>query len=454
VIADALRLERSLLVFDNCEHVLDAVSDLVVELLHAVPELTIVCTSRRSLAVDGESVYEVAPLGLPPVGAGVDELRAAASSRLFSERTVAVSPQFELTIENAADVATLCRRLDGIPLAIELAASNLRSMTTREIVESLGDRLSLGGRQHGVAHHRTLRDTMQWSYDLLEEREQAVFDRLSVFAGRFSREAALAVGADRDDVAPLVELAALVDASMIVADVSGRATRYRMLPTLRDFGLFNLREVGELESVLLAHAEYLAADAKDMVLPHAMNQPTRRVERNASVEDFRAAAEWALHAGRTELTPSLVVALSHHLISGNRLDEAADWLRRVTQFAVEGSFDLWRLEMTAATIGYQSGRSEAPEAVFRSLSASAAEMGQAAASADALQYAGHVLWRDGDQRGARDAMATAAEAVSASDWSSGSNGHERVLACSSTLKHRRFNAHLDSPDHRSVRRAR
>ena len=420
VIADALRLERSLLVFDNCEHVLDAVSSLVVELLHAVPELTIVCTSRRSLAVDGESVYEVAPLGLPPVGAGVEELRAAASSRLFSERTVAVSPEFELTIENAADVATLCRRLDGIPLAIELAASNLRSMTTREIVESLGDRLSLGGRPRDVAHHRTLRDTMQWSYDLLDETEQTVFDRLSVFAGRFSREAALAVGADRDDVAPSPELAALVEASMIVADVSGRATSYRMLPTLRDFGVFNLRERGELESVRLAHAEYLAADAEAMVLPYAENQPTRRVEQNASVEDFRAAAEWALHAGRTELAPSLVVPLNHHSISGRRLDEAADWIRRVTQFAVEGSFELWQLEITAALIDYHTGRGEAAETAFRSLSASAAEMGEAAASADALQYAGHALWLR-DLRGARDAMATAAEAASASDWS----GHSK-----------------------------
>jgi predicted ATPase len=292
-------------------------------------------------------------------------------------------------------------------------------MTTREVVESLGDGFSLGGRKHGVSHHRTLRDTMQWSYDLLEETEQAVFDRLSVFAGRFSREAALAVGADRGGIPPSPELAALVDASMIVADVSGRATSYRMLPTLRDFGVFNLREGGELESVRRAHAEYLTADAKDMVLPYAQNQPTRRVEQNASVEDFRAAAEWALHAGRPELAPTLVVALNHHSISGRRLDEAADWIRRVTEFAVEGSFEMWQLQMTSATIAHLGG-SESVEAAFRSLSASAAEMGEAAASADALQYAGHVLWRSGDLRGARDAMATAAGAASPSDWSSGS----------------------------------
>jgi len=426
VIAAALRLEPSLLLFDNCEHVLDAVSSLVVELLEAVPELSIVCTSRRSLAVDGESVFEVAPLGLPPVGADVDELRATASSRLFSERTVAVSPGFELTIENAADVAALCRRLDGIPLAIELAASKLRAMTTGEVVESLGDRLSLGGRQHGVARHRTLRDTMQWSYDLLDEAEQRLFDRLSVFAGRFSREAALAVGADRDGVPPSVELAALVDASMIVADVSGRATKYRMLATLRDFGVFNLREVGDLENVRRAHAEYLVADAEDMVLPYASFQPSKRVERNVSVEDFRAAADWALQAGRTELAPGLVGPLINHHVFSGRVDEAAHWVDRVNQFAVEGSFEEWRLQMTAATVNYLSGRSEAAEAAFRSLIVSAARMGEVAASADALQYAGHVRWRLGDLRGARDDMAAAAEAALDSDWS----GHARreVLA--------------------------
>ncbi len=422
VIATALRLEPSLLLFDNCEHVLDAVSSLVVELLHAVPELTIVCTSRRSLAVGGESVYEVAPLGLPPLEADVDDLRATASSRLLSERTVAVSPEFQVTIENAADFAALCLRLDGIPLAIELAASNLRSMTTGEVVESLGDRLSLGGRQHGVPHHRTLRDTMQWSYDLLDEAEQRLFDRLSVFAGRFSRKAALTIGADRDGVRPSVELAALVDASMIVADISGPATKYRMLPTLRDFGVFNLREGGDLENVRRTHAEYLVADAGDMVLPYAPNQPTKRVERNVSAEDFRAATDWALQAGRTELTPGLVVPLIHHHVRSGRLDEATHWVDRVNQYAIEGSFEQWRLQITAVTVNYYvSGRNEAREAEYRSLSASAAEMGEVAASADALQFAGHARWRHGDLRGARDDVAAAAEAASAPDWS----GHSK-----------------------------
>ena len=243
-----------------------------------------------------------------------------------------------------------------------------------------------------------------------------------MFAGRFSREAALTIGADRDGVPPSSELAALVDASMIVADVSGRATKYRMLATLRDFGVFNLREGGELESVRLAHAEYLVVDAEDMVLPYAPNQPTKRVERNVSVEDFRAATDWALQVGRTELTPGLVGPLIHHHLRSGRFDEATLWVDRVNQYAVEGSFEQWRLQIAAASIdSYVSGRSEAREAEYRSLSVSAAEMGEVAASADALQCAGHARWRRGDLRGARDDMVAAAEAASASDWS----GHSK-----------------------------
>ncbi len=407
-IAGALGGQRGLLLLDNCEQIVDAVSSAVVALLQAVPELTITCTSRRSLAVDGESVYEVAPLGLPSFGADADELRGTPSSRLLSERAAAVSPGFEITIENAADVAALCRRLDGIPLAIELAASNLRSMTTREIVESLGDRLSLGSRQRRVPHHRTLRATMQWSYDLLAEGEQTLFDRLSVFAGRFSREAALAIGAGRDGVPPSAQLAALVDASMIVVDVSGRATEYRMLPTLRDFGVFNLREGGHLDRLRRAHAEYLASDAREMELPLGAMGSTKRIERNVSVRDFRAAVDWALQAGRTELAISLLVPLSHHWINGGRLTEAAHWLDRVDGLGVDESREMWRLRMAAATVDWLTGHNEEAESALRTLSASALAMGEGAAAALALQGAGYIRWRAGDLEGARDDMAAAA----------------------------------------------
>ena len=257
---------------------------------------------------------------------------------------------------------------------------------------------------------------MQWSYDLLEKAEQALFDRLSVFAGRFSREAALAIGAGTNGVLPSAELAALVDASMIVADVSGRATNYRLLPTLQDFGLFNLRERGELESVRRAHAEYLASDAEEMALPLVPIGSTKRIEHNVSVEDFRIAADWALRAAQPELAIALLVPLSQHWISGGRLTEAAHWLARVNQLDVDAPLVLWRLRMAAAMLDWLAGRNEEAEAAFRLLSVSAAQMGAAAASADALLFAGHIRWRFGDLRGARDDMAAAVEAVGRSEW--------------------------------------
>jgi predicted ATPase/DNA-binding SARP family transcriptional activator len=408
-IADVLGQARSLLLLDNCEHVIDVVSVVAVELLQAAPELTIICTSRRSVALDGESVYEVPPLGLPTTGASVDELRVVASSLLFSERAMAVSHGFDLTAENASAVATLCLRLDGIPLAIELAASNLRSMTTRELANSLDDRLSFGGSRRGIARHRTLRDTIQWSYDLLEDSERALFDRLSVFVGRFSRYAALTVGASGRNASPSVALAALVDASMIVADVGGHATSYRMLPTLRDFGLFNLRDQGELERVRAAHAAFLCADAEDMALPLAPFGSTTRIERNVSMDGFRAAADWALRAGRPELAMTLVLPIGHHSIASGRPSEAAHWLSRVNDIGADGSLEMWRLRTAVAVADWLGGRNEEAEAAFRSLYSSAVDMGESDAAADALLNAGYIRWRLGDLLGARDDMTSAAE---------------------------------------------
>lgn len=411
-IVTVLGRDRPLLLLDNSEHMVDPVSSFVEEVLHAAPDLTIICTSRRSLTVDGEAVYEVAPLDLPAIDADINDLRHIASSRLLSDRAAAASPGFEITSENASDVAALCRRLDGIPLGIELAASNLRSMTTREIAESLGDRLSLGGRRRGIPRHQTLRATMQWSYDLLQDEEQELFDRLSMFTGRFSREAALAMGAARDAVPLATELAALVDASMIVANVSGRASWYRILPTLRDFGLFNLRERGDIELVRRAHAEYLASDAAEMDIPSGLKGSPRRIERNVSIEDFRTAVEWALQGGQSELAVELLVPLGFYWANGGRLDEAAHWLGRVNEIGAEGSLSMWTLQLTAAIVDWMGGHNEQAELAFRSLSAEALEMGEPDAAADALQHAAYVRWRRGDLSGARDDMTTAAEAGS------------------------------------------
>ena len=410
-IIESLRTRRSLLLLDNCEHVVDAVASLVIDLLRSAPELAIMCASRRSLGVEGESVYAVEPLQLPSEDADVAELRTVASSHLLAERAEAVVPGFRINTEVARDVATLCRRLDGIPLAIELAASNLRSMTIREVAASVRDRLTLGGQHRSLPHHRTLRATIQWSYDLLEEAEQELFDRLGVFAGQFSRTAALEVGAGRDRIPPSRALASLVEASMLIADVSGRATTYRMLPTMRDFGLSNLRDRGALESVRRVHAEYAAADAEGIGLRILQAGPTKRIEQSVSLQDFRVAADWALQAGLVDLALDLLVPLCHHLINGGNLAEAPYWHARVTKLAVEESLALWQLELAVAICHFFTGRNEQAEAAFRSLSDSALRIDEPAAWAITMEFLGRARWRRGDLRGGRDVMAEGADAA-------------------------------------------
>lgn len=431
MIAAAVRGPASLILLDNCEHLVNAVSTLVVSVLSAVPELTILCTSRRSLSVAGESLFEVGPLALPPVGADLDEVRAAASSQLFAERAVAAAPHFGIIDDSAHDIAALCRQLDGIPLALELAASNLRAMTLSEIINSLDDRLSLGGRRRGLPHHQSLRATMQWSYDLLEEQEQTLFDRLSVFAGRFSRAAVLAIGNGAVDSSSAA-LAALVDASMVVADVSGRAAEYQILPTLRDFGISNLRMGGELAHVRRLHAEYLVADAEEMALPLVPIGSTKRISRNVSVEDFRAAADWALRAGHGELATALLVPLSQYWVSGGGgLAEASDWISRIYLKTPVESLDQWRLHMAAAVLDWFAGRDDKAEAAFRSLSATAAHMGEAVAASEALHQAGRIRWRRGDLPGAREDLSAAVEA--APGWTGRSHSAREGLAVLSAL---------------------
>ncbi len=236
--------------------------------------------------------------------------------------------------------------------------------------------------------------------------------RLAVFAGRFSRTAALTVGAVRDDLPPSQALASLVEASMLIADVSGRATTYQMLPTMRDFGLSNLRDPRRAQSVRRVHAEYVAADAEEMGLRILQAGPTKRIEQSVSVQDFRVAADWALQAGLTDLALDLLVPLCHHLINGGSLTEAAYWHARVTGLNVEESLARWQLELAVAICYFFTGRNEQAEAAFQSLSDSALRIEEPAAWAISMEFLGRARWRLGDLRGGRSAMAEGAAAAS------------------------------------------
>src|SRR6478672_6974630 len=231
-VAAALEGRVRLLVFDNCEHVRDAAADLIEAILAQSSTVKVLATSREGLGVGDEQVWPVPSLDL---SGGID----SAAVNLFVERAHSVAPRFSMaTPDEAGAVVEICRRLDGIPLAIELAASRMASMTAREVHDRLDQRFRLlVGSRRGVARHQTLRHAVAWSYDHLDVAEKALLERCSVFAGGFDLQSACAVAgfADSDDYAVLDLLDALVRKSLLVADRSAGRTRYSMLETIRQF---------------------------------------------------------------------------------------------------------------------------------------------------------------------------------------------------------------------------
>lgn len=230
---DVLAARRAMLVLDNCEHVIESVSELASQLLVGCPELQLVATSRESLQVGNEQVYPVPPLDVEPTR---DATRYSAAVRLFAARARALDPAFDLDEGAAAVVDNICSRLDGIPLAIELAAARTRALDVDAIAARLDERFRLlkGTRRAGDPRHRTMSDTIGWSYDLLEPAEQRLFCQLSVFGGPFDLSAAEAICTVDDDVFDLME--SLVDRSMVTTKRSGTSVRYELLESLRAFG--------------------------------------------------------------------------------------------------------------------------------------------------------------------------------------------------------------------------
>jgi non-specific serine/threonine protein kinase len=261
VVAEHLADRELLLLLDTCEHLVDACAVLCDELLRAAPGLRVLATSRQPLDVPGEHVLAVGPLSVPEesgtpgaTGAGPE----CDAVRLFADRASAAVAGFAVTADNRADVLALCRRLDGIPLAIELAVSRLRAVSLDEMLTRLDDRFRLltGGRRTSVPRHQTLRTAIAWSHDLSTEPERLLWARLSVFAGELTLEAAESVCADDGTLPPddvLTALIGLVEKSVVVRVETPEGTRYRMLDTLREYGLERLAASGEEERTRCRH---------------------------------------------------------------------------------------------------------------------------------------------------------------------------------------------------------
>ena len=257
-----LRGKQLLLVLDNCEHLLEGAAALAEVLQRSCERLVILATSREGLGIEGERLVPVPPLAVPGTDADLTAITQAEAVRLFAERAAAVKPEFAVTAENAAPVAAAVRRLDGIALAIELAAARIAAMTPAELARRLQRSFAVlgAGRRGTLPHHQTLRATIDWSYQLLAEPEQRLLARLAVFAGGCTLEAAETVcggdGIDPDTVFEL--LASLVARSLVVTEEHGPETRYRLLETIRQYGEERLTEAGETDRWQARHADYYA----------------------------------------------------------------------------------------------------------------------------------------------------------------------------------------------------
>jgi predicted ATPase/DNA-binding CsgD family transcriptional regulator len=290
----------ALLVLDNCEHLIVACADLVDALLEGCPGLKVLATSRESLRLHGEVSWLVPPLPVPEEGAqGSEDLARNEAVRLFAERARAVSPGFAFADENAPAVASVCGRLDGMPLAIELAAASMRVLSPHQLLRRLDDRFLLltGGSRTAPPRNRTLRATVDWSYDLLSKEERALFQRLSVFVGGFTLEAAEEVcsGAGVEKGAVLGLLSGLAQKSLLVVVPGGAGgdNRYRMLETIRAYALEKLEGSGEEAALRSRHAAFfleLAEEAEPKLLGREKAKWLERLEREH--DDSRAALLW------------------------------------------------------------------------------------------------------------------------------------------------------------------
>jgi predicted ATPase/class 3 adenylate cyclase len=322
-----------LLVLDNCEHVLQASAELVDHVLTRTPDVHVLATTRQALGVPSETISRLGPLELPSEqSTGVTEIGRYAAVQLFDERARAIAPGFTLTDDNAASVSLICRSLDGLPLALELAAAHIASATPQQIAAHLDDRFRLlvGGPRTAPPRQQALRTTIDWSYSLLADAERTVFRRMAVFTGGCTLEAAQAVCGG--DAAPFMNLVGgLVDKSLcVVSGVAEGAVRYDMLESLRQYGGERLIEAGELDAARRAHAAFylgLAQRASPELTRRNQVQWLERLERE--YDNLRVALSWAFGEGEAHIAMQFGAALWRFWRYRGHLSEATGWIKRL-----------------------------------------------------------------------------------------------------------------------------
>ncbi|MFQ5968048.1 MAG: BTAD domain-containing putative transcriptional regulator [Acidimicrobiia bacterium] len=394
VLSSFLSDRELLLVVDNCEHLIDPVADLTLAMLETAPGLRVLATSRETLSLPGETSWLVPSMAIPTDGhdSSIDELMRFEGVQLFIERAQAARPDLAVGDDDAAAVVEICRRLDGLPLALELAAARVRALSLQQIASRLDDRFALltGGSRAALPRHRTLEGAVAWSYELLSPEEQGLLERLSVFAGGFDLEAANQVAGG--DV--LSGVTSLVEKSLLAAEPHGEEVRYRMLETVAAFGQQQLGDrAGEVRNAHLAWAAKLArAAAANLVEGPDQAAWLTRVE--TELDNFRAAMRWALDEGDPATGMGVVASLLRYW-DPRGLREGVRWVELFLAASPQVSDEVmaWTLFTGGALMAVQDehGYERAAELLERSL-ALFRGLGERHGAAYALHYLVRTQW--------------------------------------------------------------
>jgi predicted ATPase/DNA-binding SARP family transcriptional activator len=373
-LSEVLAARTALLVLDNCEHVLDAVALLAGQVLADAPGVRILATSREPVGLTGETLCPVPSLPLPSADAEAGEAAASPAVRLFADRAAAVRPGFQLDADSVASVVRICRALDGIPLAIELAAARVRALTPAQVADRLDDRFALlsVGTRGALPRHQTLRAIVDWSWDLLEAREQAVLRRLSVFSGGATPDGVEHVCSLAGDRAGIVDVvASLVDKSLVVA-AGEHEVRYQLMETVRAYAADRLAEAGEAEPVTAAHAAYFLALAERAEPELRRRDQVTWLNRLAAEHDnCSAAMRHFLGGGDSAAALRFVRALGLFWIMQDYDAEASEWAAEALDLAgdvpPDGLADAYAFCHFLATVSRFAGDSAADPAELQAV---------------------------------------------------------------------------------------
>ncbi len=408
-LADHLRPRKLVFMLDNCEHLISAAGDVVRHLLSMCPDIRILATSQGPLAVEGEKLWRINPLPVPKANTkfSVESLVEFGSVKLFLDRAILANPNFKLDSDNAVAIGDICRRLDGVPLAIELAAARVRSLSPSQIEERMGERFRLltTGAATAPTRHQTLRAAVEWSYDLLAEPERLMFSRLSIFAGGFSLEAAEEVpsGEDFDEFEALELLSELVDKSLVSADPIDDRVRYRMLESLRQFGAEKLSESGDEESVRGRHVSWFLNLADRAEAELQSSEQIMWLDRLEEEHDnFRQALAWGAGKNAPEEGLRLAAALRRFWEMRGFLSEGREWLDRALLNVGQSPEDVQTRALNAAgVLAYVQGDYLRAESLFTESLGFARKTIDKEAAARALVNLGNVANNQGNYSDSR-----------------------------------------------------